>query len=84
MKQDSVFMYHHKAFRLNAQPAADLVDKEEVEGRVSRGHAFPLTIPGRVVAYNVMCVTKYKQRDDGEFATKLKWRVTTDDSIAIE
>eukprot|EP00966_Prymnesium_polylepis_P198572 4602106-Prymnesium_polylepis.1 len=53
MKQDSVFMYHHKGFQLNATPAADLIDKEEAEGRVSRGHAFPLTIPGRVVAYNV-------------------------------
>ena len=83
MKQDSVFMYHHKGFQLNAAPAAELIDKEEAEGRVSRGHAFPLTIPGRVVAYNVVCVAKHKQQGE-EFVTKLKWRVTTDDSIAME
>ena len=84
MRQDSVFMYHHKGFRMNAQPVKELIDQEEAADRVSRGHPFPLTIPVRVVAYNCVTVTKYKMIEGDEIVSKLKHRVTTDDSIAVD
>ena len=83
MEPHTVLMYHHKGFRLNPGPVAELIEKEEVADRVSRGHPFPPIIPFRSVPYNCVTVTKYKIVD-GELTSKLKHRVTTDDSIAAE
>ena len=80
---DSVCFYHHKGFRLNAAPAAELTATEEAAGRVSRGSAFPQLMPFRSVAYNCFSVPKYKMIN-GALTTKLKWRVTTDDSIVAD
>ena len=83
MEPHTVLMYHHKGFRLNPGPVAELIGKEETAGRVSRGRPFPPTIPFRSVPYNCVTVTKYKMVN-GELTSKLKHRVTTDDSIVAE
>ena len=82
MRRDTVLMYHHQGLRRQPDKAVELIQAEERAGRVTLGTSLPRIVPGRLVAYNVAEQPKWKTTAEDELIEKMKYRVTTDDSIA--
>ena len=83
LERATVIMGHHGGLRGNPQPARESIEHDTGEGWMTAARPDLWTVPARLVPKNV--VTQHKWRlDHGKLVRKLKYRVTTDDSIEPE
>ena len=80
----TVVQGHHGGLRANPKPAEESVAKDTERGWITPGRPFPPTIPCRMVAKNVVEQHKWRIDPQGRLTKKLKFRVSTDDSIDVD
>ena len=81
MSGDTVIMGHHGGLRARPSPARASVDSDTRNGWMTGARRHLWTVPARLVPKNVVTQHKWRADSSGELYLKLKYRVTTDDSI---
>ena len=79
----TIVMGHHGGLRNNFEPAAAAIQADLEAGYIEPGRQHPRVVPFIAVARN--CVKRKVWRlKDGELRRVIKWRVSTDDTIAVD
>lgn len=78
---DTVVHSHHGGLRRYFRRACEMVESDTARGWIDRGRAHLATVPARLTPKNVVRQTKWKLSEDGQLYNKVKWRLTSDDSI---
>lgn len=60
----------------------EMVESDSAKGWIDWGRAHLATVPARLTPKNVMRQLKWKLSEEGQLYNKVKWRLTSDDSIA--
>ena len=80
----TVIMCHHGGLRGNLGVARGVIDTDIKAGWVSEPRYDLWTVPARLIARNVVVQHRWSFDEEGALYEKLKYRVTTDDSIDAE
>ena len=76
----TVISSHHGGLRQNIRPAQASIQADIQRGWMSAGSSHPRFTPQRLVAKNCVERRQWRIDDTDTLYTKVKWRVTTDDS----
>lgn len=80
---DTVIHGHHTGLRETYLPAREAVHDDAAAGWTTLGTTDLQTVPARLVPRNVITKDVWRVDDAGQLISKRKFRVTTDDSIAV-
>jgi hypothetical protein len=75
---------HHRGLRDNFAPANDAVEADRANGFVTTGRRHLWVVPSIMVPKNCVKRRQWKLDDNGKLFRKIKWRVSTDDSIEVD
>ena len=82
LEWSTVVMSHHGGLRSNPKPAFDSVAKDTAAGWMTTARRDLLYVPSRLVPKNVVSLLKWRVDEaTRELISKVKHRVTTDDSV---